>query len=242
MKKQIQNNKVLLLLGIVLLLGLFLWFGRPYDAVDVDGSLVENTTENTALDGSVAEIESSIDEFHGDISSDLSGSINGDINGAFEDDISGDFGDDFEFDDEFDDEEADLEEGKPGNEDANEPEGPGVYLDPYGTYTSADDVALFLHTYQELPDNFMTKEEARELGWNGGSLENYAPGMCIGGDKFGNSEGLLPKEKGRKYYECDIDTLGAKNRGAKRIVYSNDGLIYYTDDHYESFTLLYGGD
>ncbi|MBQ1523252.1 MAG: ribonuclease, partial [Erysipelotrichaceae bacterium] len=61
-----------------------------------------------------------------------------------------------------------------------------------------------------------------------------------GGDSFANREGLLPKKSGRSYYECDIDTLGKKSRGDKRIIYSNDGLVYYTDDHYESFTLLYG--
>lgn len=109
-----------------------------------------------------------------------------------------------------------------------------------GIYTSKEDVALYIHTYQRLPDNFMTKSEARNLGWNGGSLEEYAPGMCIGGDHFGNYEGLLPEKDGRSYTECDIDTLGASGRGAKRIVFSNDGLIYYTEDHYESFTLLYG--
>lgn len=107
-------------------------------------------------------------------------------------------------------------------------------------YTSAEDVAAYLHEYGELPDNFMTKDEARKLGWDGGSLEKYAPGMAIGGDKFGNYEGTLPKAKGRQYYECDIDTIGADNRGAKRLVYSNDGLIYYTEDHYETFELLYG--
>lgn len=113
-------------------------------------------------------------------------------------------------------------------------------LDRDGSYTTAEDVALYLHLYGELPQNFMTKNEARDLGWEGGSLEKYAPGMCIGGDHFGNYEGVLPKKKGRSYQECDIDTLGAKSRGAKRIVFSNDGLIYYTDDHYETFTLLYG--
>jgi hypothetical protein len=107
-------------------------------------------------------------------------------------------------------------------------------------YTSAEDVAAYLHEYGELPDNFMTKDEARKLGWDGGSLEKYAPGMAIGGDKFGNYEGTLPKAKGRQYYECDIDTIGADSRGAKRLVYSNDGLIYYTEDHYETFELLYG--
>lgn len=115
-------------------------------------------------------------------------------------------------------------------------------LDADGWYYSADDVALYIHTYGCLPDNFITKSEARELGWEGGSVEKYAPGFAIGGDKFGNREGLLPKASGRQYYECDIDTDGGKSRGAKRIVFSNDGLIYYTSDHYASFTLLYGND
>ncbi|MBQ8975751.1 MAG: ribonuclease [Oscillospiraceae bacterium] len=112
-------------------------------------------------------------------------------------------------------------------------------LEEDGVYTSAEDVALYIHTYSHLPDNFITKDEARQLGWSGGSLEPYAPGMCIGGDYFGNYEGLLPVAAGRTYTECDINTLGARSRGAERIIYSNDGLIYYTDDHYESFTLLY---
>ncbi len=114
------------------------------------------------------------------------------------------------------------------------------YLDPDGSYTTKEDVALYIHLYGELPGNFMTKNEARDLGWEGGGLEKYAPGMCIGGDRFGNYEGILPDAAGRKWTECDIDTLGAKSRGAKRIVFSNDGLIYYTDDHYETFELLYG--
>ena len=109
-----------------------------------------------------------------------------------------------------------------------------------GSYTTKEDVALYIHTYGRLPDNFITKKEAEKLGWPGGSLEPYAPGMCIGGNRFGNYEGLLPEADGRTYTECDIDTLGAEKRGAKRIVFSNDGLIYYTDDHYESFELLYG--
>lgn len=109
-----------------------------------------------------------------------------------------------------------------------------------GWYYSAPDVSLYLYLYGCLPENFITKNEARALGWDGGSVEEYAPGYAIGGDKFGNREGLLPKAEGRQYYECDIDTDGADSRGGKRIVYSNDGLIYYTDDHYESFTLLYG--
>ena len=113
-------------------------------------------------------------------------------------------------------------------------------LDEDTWYYGVHDVALYLSTYGHLPENYMTKDEARELGWEGGSLEEYAPGMAIGGDKFGNYEGILPEAKGRQYYECDIDTIGRDSRGAKRLVYSNDGLIYYTEDHYETFELLYG--
>lgn len=109
-----------------------------------------------------------------------------------------------------------------------------------GSYTSKEDVALYLHLYAHLPQNFITKKEAQALGWTGGSLEPYAPGKCIGGSRFGNYEGLLPDDGSRRWTECDIDTLGAKSRGAKRIVFSDDGLIYYTGDHYQSFELLYG--
>ena len=108
-----------------------------------------------------------------------------------------------------------------------------------GSYTTKEDVAAYLIQYGHLPGNFVTKAEARKAGWTGGSLEKILPGKCIGGDSFGNQEGLLPKAKGRSWRECDINTLGAKSRGAERIVFSNDGLIYYTGDHYETFELLY---
>lgn len=110
-----------------------------------------------------------------------------------------------------------------------------------GTYTSKDEVAEYLYLYGHLPSNFITKKEAKKLGWvsSEGNLDEVAPGMSIGGDYFGNYEGLLPEADGRDYYECDIDFDGTY-RNAKRIVFSNDGLIYYTEDHYESFELLYG--
>lgn len=115
-----------------------------------------------------------------------------------------------------------------------------VPLPEDGEYDSRDDVALYLHIYGHLPPNFIGKREAQALGWPGGSLDPYAYGKCIGGDYFGNYEGLLPRAPGRTWRECDIDTLHARSRGAKRIIWSNDGLIYYTGDHYESFVLLYG--
>ena len=116
-------------------------------------------------------------------------------------------------------------------------------IDEDGHYTSKEDVALYLHTYGKLPSNFISKKEAEELGWKqkdgeAGQLHVVAPGMSIGGSSFGNREGLLPTKKGRKYYECDINYVKG-SRGAERIVYSNDGLIFYTGDHYESFEQLY---
>lgn len=119
-----------------------------------------------------------------------------------------------------------------------EPEEPAI--DEDGWYDSKEEVALYIHTYGRLPDNYISKKEAEKLGWNGGGLDRYAPGKSIGGSHFGNYEGLLPE--GHNYTECDIDTAGKGSRGAKRIVFSDDGLIYYTDDHYESFTLLYGNE
>ena len=130
------------------------------------------------------------------------------------------------------------------SEPAPEEEAPPAEEEPAiaedGFYTTREDVALYIYTYGHLPENFITKKEAESLGWSGGGLDDYAYGYCIGGNRFGNYEGLLPEADGRKYTECDIDTMHASKRGAKRIVFSNDGLIYYTDDHYESFTLLYG--
>ena len=108
-----------------------------------------------------------------------------------------------------------------------------------GSYTDKDSVALYIHTYGHLPSNYITKKKARAAGWNSsGSLSKVLPGMSIGGDKYGNYEGKLPEKDGRKYYECDIDYKKG-GRNGKRIVYSNDGLIYYTGDHYETFELLY---
>ncbi len=111
-------------------------------------------------------------------------------------------------------------------------------IDEDGVYTEKDDVALYLWTYRHLPSNFLTKDEAGDKGWEGGNLHNLLPGCRIGGDRFGNYENLLPKGD---YRECDIVSDTSDERGACRIVFAADcSRIYYTDDHYESFTLLYG--
>lgn len=116
-----------------------------------------------------------------------------------------------------------------------------VSIEESGEYTSKDEVAAYLNEFGHLPDNFITKKEAQALGWDSkeGNLDEVAPGKSIGGDYFGNYEEVLPDAEGRTYHECDIDYEGGF-RNAKRIVYSDDGLIYYTEDHYETFELLYG--
>ena len=116
-------------------------------------------------------------------------------------------------------------------------------IDENGTYTSKEDVALYLYTYDKLPKNFIKKKQAIELGWeaNKGNLWDVSDKMSIGGDRFGNREKRLPIKEGRSYYECDINYDGGY-RGPERLVYSDDGLIYYTGDHYDSFTLLYGDE
>jgi len=107
-------------------------------------------------------------------------------------------------------------------------------------YSTPDEVALYLHAFEELPPNYITKDEAQDWGWDSreGNLWEVAYGYSIGGDRFGNREGLLPKAQGRQYYECDVNFDGGY-RGGERLVFSNDGLIYYTADHYENFELLY---
>lgn len=103
-------------------------------------------------------------------------------------------------------------------------------------YYDLTNVVLYLELYDALPENYLSKTKARSLGWEGGSVERYYPGGAIGGSRFGNLEGLLPESNGRSYTECDLNTNGQKSRGAERLVFSNDGLYFYTADHYESFT------
>lgn len=109
------------------------------------------------------------------------------------------------------------------------------YLDPNGSYTYKNDVALYIHLYGRLPNNFITKNEA-DSRYGTTKVSKY--GLCIGGDRFYNREGLLPSRY--TYYECDIGTLYSSSRGQQRLVFTYSGLIYYTSDHYRSFTLLYG--
>lgn len=106
-----------------------------------------------------------------------------------------------------------------------------------GWYSTMEEVAVYLTLYEKLPGNFISKYDAEDLGWDNrkGNLDKVAPGCSIGGNRFGNYEGLLPEAKGRKYTECDINYEDGYRNG-ERIVFSNDGLIFYTSDHYQTFT------
>ena len=123
----------------------------------------------------------------------------------------------------------------PDTEPEDEPLPASVEKD--GSYTSPEDVAEYIHNFGTLPGNYITKNQARKLGWNSsdGNLWDVAPGKSIGGDRFGNREGLLPKGN---YTECDVNYEGGY-RGSERLIFGDDGSIYYTNDHYKTFTQLY---
>jgi len=106
-----------------------------------------------------------------------------------------------------------------------------------GWYSAMEEVAVYIATYKKLPGNYLTKNQATRLGWSSsaGNLWKVAPGQSIGGDRFGNYEGQLPDKKGRSWTECDIDYTGGYRSNGKRMVFSSDGLIYYTGDHYSTF-------
>ena len=141
-----------------------------------------------------------------------------------------------EISDDIEAQEASDEQTQSDEEKASQEQDSYVELPQEGEYYyDLENVVLYLYLYDELPDNYITKSEARELGWEGGSVEKYQEGAAIGGDTFGNREELLPEKDERTYTECDLDTDGENSRGAKRLVFSNDGLCFYSEDHYETF-------
>lgn len=109
--------------------------------------------------------------------------------------------------------------------------------------TTLKDVSKAYFKEGKLPDNFITKENAKALGWDPakGNLAEVAPGKSIGGDIFSNRpvKGVrpLPDAPGRVWYEADLNYQGGY-RGSERLIYSNDGLIYYSGDHYKTFQML----
>lgn len=128
---------------------------------------------------------------------------------------------------------------EPPQEEPPASESARVEVEENGHYQSKEEVAQYLREFSKLPSNYITKKEAMKLGWKSkeGNLWEVADGKSIGGDVFGNREKRLPQGEGRTWYECDIDYRGGF-RNEKRIVYSDDGLIYYTADHYKTFEKL----
>lgn len=104
------------------------------------------------------------------------------------------------------------------------------------TLTSEEKVVEFVRENGHLPEYYLTKNEARKQGWiaSQGNLCKVLPGKAIGGDRFGNREGLLPQKEGRIWYEADLN-YDCGRRGAHRLLFSDDGLIYVTGDHYKTF-------
>jgi len=102
--------------------------------------------------------------------------------------------------------------------------------------TQQNTVVTFINNNKRLPDYYVTKCQAQQQGWDArsGNLCDVLPEKAIGGDRFGNLEGALPNKKGRTWYEADIN-YRCGHRGADRVVYSNDGLIYVTTNHYKTF-------
>ena len=217
-------------LPLVLSLAMFITAMAAGCSINVNVADSAGTTSGTQV--TTVTTDNSADEDAEDASSDQS---LGDALEEFEsvvDDIAG----------EIESQEAEKNSSGDSGQSAADSSADVLSVDEDGEYTSKEEVAAYLNEYGHLPSNYITKSEAKELGWNSGdnsTLDKVAPGKSIGGDKFGNNEGLLPKASGRQYYECDIDYVKG-GRNAKRIIYSNDGLIYYTEDHYESFELLYG--
>ena len=134
----------------------------------------------------------------------------------------------------------------PAPEASIDPESPDAALwalydiEETGFYSSPEEVATFIYFFNRLPDNYLTKAEARNLGWDSykGNLWDVAPGMSIGGDRFGNYEGLLPTDG--DYRECDVNYTGGRRQAERLIFDVTDWDVYYTADHYTTFTQLYG--
>jgi len=118
-----------------------------------------------------------------------------------------------------------------------------------GLYTTKDSVAAYLCKFDKLPSNYVGKNEGKSLyeSKTGNTFEkwNFNPwttiGVMIGGDTFNNHadnpDNYHPTLPEGNYYEADVD-YSAKNRGIKRLVYQSDCVIYYTADHYETFSRL----
>jgi ribonuclease len=97
-------------------------------------------------------------------------------------------------------------------------------------------VVPYVKQFHRLPRCYITKKYARKRGWDPakGNLCEVLPGRAIGGDRFTNREGRLPEKPRRKWYEADLN-YNCAHRNADRLLFSNDGLVFVTKDHYKTF-------
>ena len=94
---------------------------------------------------------------------------------------------------------------------------------------------LTLMLKNDFPDYYILKEEALTKGWKPGKwLSNFVPEKMIISGRYYNDNQHLPQSVGRVWYEADINYKSGKRNG-QRILWSNDGLIFVTYDHYETF-------
>ena len=133
-----------------------------------------------------------------------------------------------------------VEGGKEPNWEAHNVVNYAKLKEQYKVTELANDAVDSITQTGTLPSNYITKSQAKALGWSEGkALSNYAQGKTLGGDVFNNTSGILPNAKGRIWYEADVSidyTMSRSNskNPAYRILYSNDGLIYGTYDYYDS--------
>lgn len=110
-------------------------------------------------------------------------------------------------------------------------------------YNNYLDVVAYIYYFHKLPSNYLTKSQAKSLGWRGSGnvwVNDQLQGKNIGGDTFNNREGRLPATASNTYVEVDVNNNGG-SRGMYRIVYNRYTFdIYYTADHYGTFTFMIG--
>ena len=93
----------------------------------------------------------------------------------------------------------------------------------------------WIKQFDELPEYYITEAELLKLGWRRGkSPAKYAPGKMATMGIYLNGNKHLPTAPGRIWYEADINYYSGK-RNRHRLLWSNDGLIFVTYDHYETF-------
>lgn len=129
---------------------------------------------------------------------------------------------------------SEIAENTTGKAEKSNREGNSLEQHSIQNLTNEVKVINYVKSNHELPDFYMTKSEARKQGWvpSEGNLCDVLPGKAIGGDKFSNREKTLPS--GKQYFEADVN-YNCGNRNADRIVFTKDGEVYVTKNHYKSF-------